>query len=205
MGKDKSDAALRLFATLPASYTLAGPSPDGRPPAITRCQTRTIALDQIVLAGDDGPAPGTRVHVKIPGLGVASGQVARQLDGGFSIALDRDPAAIAKLTPRLRWLKDYFARAASNNRSHPRHLTPPEKVVVEADGMDVATATLFDLSAAGVGIHTDLALETGTRVTVGGLPGTVMRRFEGGLGIQFDTVHGLEDVRNRLLPRSLAV
>ncbi|MCD7058613.1 PilZ domain-containing protein [Pelagibacterium xiamenense] len=189
------DERLRVFATLSASYTVAGAGSE-----VHRCRTRSIALDRIVIEAEGAPPQNAKVFLNIPGLGICSGQVSKTMPNGFVVAIALDTRAVAKLMPRLGWLKRFLARDTDNRRAHPRHLMPPYPVTLRGDDGFHAEATLYDLSCSGLAVMTDAQPDLGARLTLGGISGTVVRYFEGGLAICFDAPRPLEDLRERLFP-----
>lgn len=196
------EANLRVFVTLPASYTLARAA-DG--PVLHRCRTRSIALDRIVIEASDVPALDSKVHLNIPGIDVFSGRVSKTFGTGFVVAIALEPAAIAKLMPRLGWLKRYLSRQISNNREHPRYLLPPHTVQIRTEDGSQGLATLQDMSRSGLAIVTAVHAPVGTRVTLGGLSGTVARLFDGGLALAIEPPRPVEEIRDHLMAASLGI
>ncbi|MCD7058612.1 hypothetical protein [Pelagibacterium xiamenense] len=195
------DPMLRVFVTLPASYTVAGSRAEGEPVAVHRCRTRSIALDRIVIEADTAPPEDTKIHLNVPGLGIYAGQVQKRIATGFVVNITFDAAAVAKLTPRLGWLKRYLARQIDNRRTHARHRLPPYPVQLCADDGTEIPATLYDLSSSGLAVLTDARPAIGERFTLGGITGTVARLFEGGLALFIDPPRQLDELREQLLPQ----
>lgn len=194
-------AGLKLFATLAASYTVSHAG-RGKPSEVRACRTRSIALDRVVVEAAETLAVGTPLYLNIAGLGVCSGRVSRQLENGFVVDIDVTPAQVAKLAPKLRWLKRYYAKDARDTRKHGRQLVPPQVVaVVRKDGPPLA-ATLYDISSSGLAVRSpENPPVIGTPVTIGPIAATVVRHFSGGFAVQFDESQDIALLKAQLFPK----
>ncbi|WP_404400615.1 PilZ domain-containing protein [Pelagibacterium halotolerans] len=190
---------LRVFATLPACYTIAGTGLDDGRATVYPCRTRAIALDRIVIEAEAAPPQDAIIYLNISGLGVCRARVSKILSNGFVAAISLDAEVIAKLVPRLDWLKRHLAGTADDRRDHRRFPTPRYAVRLAGEGGLAAEATTQDLSRSGLAVLTDALPAIGAHLTLGGMPGEVVRLFEGGLAVRFDTPHPLGEVREQLL------
>jgi hypothetical protein len=191
---------LRLFATLSATYTTLSVGGGGQPRAAHPCRTRSIAIDRSVVEATTLPRLGDKVCLNVSGVGLVTGQVQRLLPGGFVLANEITRGQVAKLEPKLRWLKQYFAHTVDNRRSNERHLAPPYEVTLMAADGTAITAHLHDLSASGLGFMSTQLPTLGQTLSIGDLTGSVARHFEGGFALRLDGQYDAATLKAKLRP-----
>lgn len=197
--RDASEAAVRIFATLQARYTVIGPVVNGFSPEIGTCVTRSISTTKVVFECSERPLIGAVIHLTIATLGAWPARVSEYLPGGFAAVLDAKSSDAVKLARRLDWLKRLQNHDTRNRRTHQRFVLPPLAVELRSqDGISVP-ATLLDLSCSGAGVRASSRLPLGTLVEVNGIPGQVARCFDGGMGVRFNHLQSLADLKQKLL------
>jgi hypothetical protein len=90
-----------------------------------------------------------------------------------------------KLAAQLTWLANRHILNMPEDRRHGR-ITPrnPSGRLILANGVNIAVRVI-DISESGAAISTDQRPEIGSPVTIGKIPGRVVRHLEEGIAIEF--------------------
>jgi hypothetical protein len=152
------------------------------------CQTIDMSPGGVAIAA---PAPGVigeRVIIYLDQIGRIEGKVVRLLPNGFAVNLSATVRKRDKLAAQLTWLANRSILGLPEDRRHDR-IQPriARTVITLPDGRKVV-ARLIDASTSGAGISTELDLAMGLRIVVGKLPATVVRKFDGGVAVEFGRV-----------------
>jgi uncharacterized protein YlzI (FlbEa/FlbD family) len=152
------------------------------------CHTVDMSPGGVALVATAHGNIGERVIIYLDQIGRIEGKIARLLPNGFAVALSATVRKRDKLAAQLTWLANRSVLGLPEDRRHDR-IQPriPRTVITLPDGRKVV-ARLVDASTSGAGISTELDLAMGTRIVVGKLPATIVRKFEGGIAVEFGRV-----------------
>jgi hypothetical protein len=149
------------------------------------CQTVNISPGGVALLAPAVGILGERVIVYLDQIGRVEGSIVRHIQNGFAISFSATVRKRDKLASQLTWLANRHILGLPEDRRHDR-IQPriPRTVLTLPDGKQVV-ARLIDASTSGAGISTDLNLDMGLRIIVGKLPATIVRKFDGGIAVEF--------------------
>lgn len=128
---------------------------------------------------------GDRVIAYVDHLGRLEGKIARMLQNGFAMTISATPRKRDKLAAQLTWLANRSILNLPEDRRHGRFV--PKVVaarLVMPNGTNVGIR-IIDLSLSGAGIATPHRPEVGSLVTLGNIPGRVVRHLEEGFAMEF--------------------
>jgi hypothetical protein len=149
------------------------------------CQTLNISPGGVALLAPAVGILGERVIVYLDQIGRVEGSIVRHIQNGFAISFSATVRKRDKLASQLTWLANRHILGLPEDRRHDR-IQPriPRTILTLPDGKQVV-ARLIDASTSGAGISTDLNLDMGLRIIVGKLPATIVRKFDGGIAVEF--------------------
>lgn len=152
------------------------------------CQAHDISAGNMTLRADRSGDPGEKVILYLDQLGRIEGIVTRTFDDGFAITVIASDRKREKLTAQLDWLSNRNELDLPEDRRHAR--IAPRNPLSELHIEDGRTyqCRIIDLSLSGAGIEIDVRPAIGTPVTLGAMKGRVVRHFEDGIAIEFETV-----------------
>lgn len=128
---------------------------------------------------------GDRVIAYVDHLGRLEGKIARMLQNGFAMTIAATPRKRDKLAAQLTWLANRSILNLPEDRRHGRFV--PKVVtarLIMPNGTNVGIR-IIDLSLSGAGIATANRPEVGSLVTLGKIPGRVVRHLEEGFAMEF--------------------
>ncbi|RFC62362.1 PilZ domain-containing protein [Fulvimarina endophytica] len=143
------------------------------------------------------PDPAETIIIYADHVGRLEGQVATIFDGGFSVRTVSSERRREKLAAKLTWLTNRQIMNLAEDRRHAR-IQPenPFRDIVLDDGRRYKVK-IVDLSLSGAAVTSTVRPVIGTAVTLGAMPGRVVRYLEDGFAIEFKSVLG-EDALQRL-------
>jgi hypothetical protein len=149
------------------------------------CQVINMSPGGIALIAPVSGQPGERVIAYIDHLGRLEGQIARQFLNGFAMTISATPRKRDKLAAQLTWLANRSILNLPEDRRHGR-FTPrnPNARLILPNGVNVG-CRIIDVSLSGAGVATSHRPEVGSQVTIGNIPGRVVRHIEDGIAIEF--------------------
>jgi hypothetical protein len=128
---------------------------------------------------------GARVIAYVDHLGRLEGKIARQLHNGFAMTILATPRKRDKLAAQLTWLANRSILNLPEDRRHGRFVPKIAAArLIMPNGTNVGVR-IIDLSLSGAGIATPNRPEVGTLVTLGKIPGRVVRHLEEGFAMEF--------------------
>jgi hypothetical protein len=158
------------------------------------CWTIDVSPGGVAVLGLEKGAIGEPVIAYIDKLGRIEGQVARNFDRCFAIALQLPPAKRERLAQTLAWLVSHRTGGAPDNRERERvRLYGRRTTLTLPDGAKYRAAVI-DLSVAGAALDVGAAPAIGTRVLVGRTSGRVARLLPTGIAVEFDTQLSVDDL-----------
>jgi hypothetical protein len=158
------------------------------------CQTIDMSPGGLALVGPVVGLIGERVIVYLDQIGRVEGKIVRLIPNGFAMTLVATVRKRDKLAAQLTWLANRQILGLPEDRRHDR-IQPanPRTVLTLPDGRHVV-ARLIDVSTSGAGISTDLDFELGMRIIVGRMAATVVRKFDGGIAVEFGRIVSQADI-----------
>ena len=128
---------------------------------------------------------GERVIAYVDHLGRLEGQIARHIHNGFAMTISATPRKRDKLAAQLTWLANRSILNLPEDRRHGR-IVPrnPNARLIMPNGVNIGVR-LIDISNSGAAVSTKERPEIGAPVTIGKVPGRVVRHLEDGFAIEF--------------------
>jgi hypothetical protein len=150
------------------------------------CRTIDFSVNGVSLAAPERGKIGERVVVYLDYIGRIEGSIVRHTLFGFALALMLPGNKREKIADQLTWLVNREALGKADRR-HDRLVPNLRHCILQfADGKE-HLVKLIDISVSGAGIVTDLKIPIGTNVLLGATHGHVIRHFENGVAVEFDT------------------
>ena len=158
------------------------------------CQVVDMSPGGIAVLAPVPGNPGERVIAYIDHLGRLEGTIARLLDNGFAMTISATPRKRDKLAAQLTWLANRDILNLPEDRRHGRivprkqsgRLTLPNGIIVPCRIIDISE------SGCAIALPHDLRPEVNSPVTIGRVPGRVVRHIEDGLAIEFSRLQHLD-------------
>jgi hypothetical protein len=149
------------------------------------CQTIDISPGGLHLAAPAKAAPGERVIVYLEHLGRIEGTCVRTTMEGFAMTITATSRKREKFTAQLTWLANREELGLPEDRRHERIVPRNPRSLLTLDDGAEHPVRIIDISLSGTAISSDLDLPTGTAVKIGSTPARIIRRFDGGYGLEF--------------------
>ena len=128
---------------------------------------------------------GDRVIAYVDHLGRLEGQIARPLQNGFAMTISATPRKRDMLAAQLTWLANRNILNLPEDRRHGRFVPKIAGArLIMPNGTNIGVR-IIDISLSGAGIGTQERPEIGSHVTLGKIPGRVVRHLEHGFAIEF--------------------
>ncbi|HWM83210.1 MAG TPA: PilZ domain-containing protein [Pseudolabrys sp.] len=158
------------------------------------CQVINMSPGGLAMAAPVLGAPGERVIAYVDHIGRLEGRIVRMIDNGFAMTISATPRKRDKLAAQLTWLANSQILNLPEDRRHGRiiprrqagRLTLPDGTVVPCRVIDISE------SGCAIGIAPELRPTVGAPVTIGLVPGRVVRYIEDGLAIEFNRLQRLD-------------
>jgi len=166
------------------------------------CQVVNISPGGIALLAPVSGAVGDRVIAYVDHLGRLEGKIARQLQNGFAMTIAATPRKRDMLAAQLTWLANRSILNLPEDRRHGRfvpRITGARLILPNGTNVGVR---LLDLSLSGAGIGTQERPEIGSYVTIGKIPGRVVRHLEQGFAIEFQRMQHPDSVEENATAQS---
>jgi PilZ domain len=149
------------------------------------CQVVNMSPGGMALIAPVGGKVGDRVIAYVDHLGRLEGKIARQLQNGFAMTISATPRKRDKLAAQLTWLANRSILNLPEDRRHGRFVPKVAAArLIMPNGTNVGIR-IVDLSLSGAGIATPNRPEVGSLVTLGKIPGRVVRHLEEGFAMEF--------------------
>ena len=156
------------------------------------CRVDNVSPGGIAVISAVEPRHTERVILYVDHIGRIEGTVVRQFNGGFAVQIQATDRKREKLAAQLTWLANRHELALPEDRRHER--IQPRNPVIEMvldDGRRYQVK-IIDLSLSGAAVACAVRPANGSRLTLGTMPGRVVRQLEDGLAIEFSTLQTAE-------------
>src|SRR5689334_1088532 len=149
------------------------------------CQVVNMSPGGMALIAPVAGNVGDRVIAYVDHLGRLEGKIARHLQNGFAMTISATPRKRDKLAAQLTWLANRSILNLPEDRRHGRFVPKvAQACLIMPNGLNVGVR-IIDLSLSGAGIATPNRPEVGSLVTLGRIPGRVVRHLEEGFAMEF--------------------
>ena len=149
------------------------------------CQIINMSPGGLALLAPGIGNVGDRVIAYLDHIGRVEGKITRIIDNGFAMTVNSTARKRDKLAAQLTWLANRSILNLPEDRRHGRFVpTIVAGRLVMPNGTNVGIR-IIDLSLSGAGIGTPLRPEVGSLVTLGKIPGRVVRHLEEGFAMEF--------------------
>jgi hypothetical protein len=149
------------------------------------CQVINMSPGGMALIAPVAGSVGERVIAYVDHLGRLEGAIARPIANGFAMTISATPRKRDKLAAQLTWLANRSILNLPEDRRHGR-IVPrnPNARLIMPNGVNIGVR-LIDISNSGAAVATTERPEVGSLVTVGKVPGRVVRHLEDGFAVEF--------------------
>jgi hypothetical protein len=149
------------------------------------CQVINMSPGGMALIAPVRGNVGERVIAYVDHLGRLEGVIARHFPNGFAMTIAATARKRDKFAAQLTWLANRNILNLPEDRRHGR-IVPrnPAARLILPSGINVGVR-IIDISLSGAGVATEHRPEVGSHVTLGKIPGRVVRHLEDGFAIEF--------------------
>ena len=149
------------------------------------CQVVNMSPGGMALIAPVAGEPGERVIAYVDHLGRLEGKIARVFQNGFAMTIGATARKRDKLAAQLTWLANRHILGLPEDRRHGR-IVPRNPIgrLILPNGVNL-TWRIIDVSESGAGIASDQRPPIGTLLTLGKVPGRVVRHLEDGFAVEF--------------------
>lgn len=190
------DPSLHNISTISGRYVLG---PQARRPGVNifACRLRAISTEEFVVAAPVIGKVGEAVSATFGPFGTLRGHIARHVADGFAVALD-SASLPPDLADRIEAYRHKPWQGHANKRAEARFMpAEPRSVIILDDGVALP-CLVVDYSASGAAVSADIHPAIGASVTVGHVRASVVRLFDVGFAVHFDTLQPEDEIEDLL-------
>jgi hypothetical protein len=166
------------------------------------CQVINMSPGGMALVAPVPGEIGIRVIAYVDHLGRLEGKIARHLPNGFAMTIAATPRKRDMLAAQLTWLANRHILNLPEDRRHGRFVPKIAGArLVMPNGTNIGVR-IIDSSLSGAGIGTQERPEIGSHVTLGKIPGRVVRHLEQGFAIEFQRLQHPDSVEENATAQS---
>ena len=158
------------------------------------CQAINMSPGGLALLAPGIGSIGERVVAYLDHIGRVEGKIVRLTDNGFAMTVLATPRKRDKLAAQLTWLANSQILNLPEDRRHDRIIPRRQGARLALPDGTIIPCRVIDMSESGcaVGIAAELRPPVGAPVTIGLVPGRVVRHIEDGLAIEFNRLQHLD-------------
>ena len=160
------------------------------------CQVINMSPGGMALVAPVSGEVGERVIAYVDHVGRLEGKIARQFLNGFAMTIGATARKRDKLAAQLTWLANRHILNLPEDRRHGRFVPRnPSARLIMPNGVNIGVR-IIDVSNSGCAIGTAERPDVGALVTIGRVPGRVVRHLEDGFAVEFTRLqhpNSLED------------
>jgi len=166
------------------------------------CQVVNMSPGGMALIAPVSGNVGERVIAYVDHLGRLEGFIARTFQNGFAMTIIATARKRDKFAAQLTWLANRTILNLPEDRRHGRYVPRNTSArLILPNGLDIG-ARIIDISLSGAGIATEHRLpDVGSMVTLGRIPGRVVRHLEDGFAIEFTRLQHPDSVEDNATAR----
>ncbi|KRA42568.1 PilZ domain-containing protein [Devosia sp. Root635] len=194
MSATEIDHSLHNISTVAGRYVLGQ---QARRPGVNifACRLRTISPTGFVVSAPVIGAIGEQVSASFAPFGNLHGRIGRHVADGFAVELD---GAEPDLADRIETFRHKPWHGLADKRAEKRFMPAEPRSVIILEGGDVLPCLIVDYSASGAAISADTTPIPGAPVTIGHVPGRVVRLFDVGFAVHFDARQPPDEIEGLL-------
>ncbi len=150
------------------------------------CQVVEVSPGDCKIVMAEKPKAGERVLAYLDHLGRIDGRVMRVHSDGFSMSIDGTSRRREKLAARIEWICQSYEYGRDDGRRHVR-LEPQNRngEIKMPDGR-AYKIEIIDISLSGAAVRCNVRPALGSKVSLSGMNGSVVRHFDEGIAMEFD-------------------
>ncbi|ADZ70063.1 PilZ domain-containing protein [Polymorphum gilvum] len=152
------------------------------------CQVINMSPGGVAMITPVSGRVGERVVAYLDHIGRVEGTIAREIEGGFAIALHNTQRKRDKLANILTWLANRNELNLPEDRRHDRFVPKnPMTRMVLPDGTSFM-CRLLDVSLSGAALACTARPPLGTEVALGKMRARIVRHTEDGIAVEFAAI-----------------
>ncbi|WP_430511898.1 PilZ domain-containing protein [Pannonibacter phragmitetus] len=164
------------------------------------CQVVNMSPGGMALITPVAGRIGEKVVAYLDHVGRVEGTIAREIDGGFAVALANTPRKRDKIANVLTWLANRNELNLPEDRRHERFVPKnPITRIILPDG-SAYTCRIIDVSLSGVALSCPARPPIGTEITLGKMRARVVRHLEGGIALEFAVIQNQALLEQHMVP-----
>ncbi len=189
------DLGLHTVSAVAGRYVLGQQAP--RPGVnILACRLRAISPTSFTATAPVIGAVGEAVSASFAPFGTLHGHIWRHVPDGFAVQLDGDDADA--LADRIEAFRHRSWRGMADRRAAERFMPAEPRSVLILEHAIAVPCLIVDYSATGAAISADIHPPIGASVTVGQVPGRVVRLFDVGFAVHFEAPQPADEIEAML-------
>jgi hypothetical protein len=149
------------------------------------CKTIDIAPGGILICGPVYGAVGEKVIAYLDHLGRMEGTITRVTGDGFAMSVSATARKKDKVAAQLTWLANRKALGLPEDRRHERITPRNTRGTLRLDDDREMPARVIDISMSGAAFSADERPALGSMVTLGKVPGKIVRHLDVGVAMEF--------------------
>lgn len=191
------DHSLHNISTVAGRYVLGQ---QARRPGINifACRLRTISPTEFVASAPVIGEIGEQVSAGFAPFGALRGRISRHVADGFAVTIESDSAQQNALAERIEAFRHKPWHGVADKRAEKRFMPAEPRSVIILEGGDMLPCLIVDYSASGAAISADTHPVIGAPVTIGHVPARVVRLFDVGFAVRFDTLQPADEIEDLL-------
>jgi len=159
------------------------------------CRLRSISPTGFVASAPVIGAVGESVWATFAPFGTLRGHITRHVADGFAVAFDGADEALAT---RIDAFRHKTWHGLSDKRADKRFMPAEPRSVIILDDGSVLPCLIVDYSASGAAVSADTHPAIDALVTVGHVPARVVRHFDVGFAVRFETMQPADEIEELL-------
>ena len=159
------------------------------------CRIDSMSPAEASVLTTSPPQVAERIIVYADHVGRLEGIVTELFTGGFSMSTAATERKRERLAAQLTWLCNRDLLNLPEDRRHER-LQPenPFRDIILADGRRYKVK-IIDLSLSGAAVQSSVRPALGSQITLGAMPGRVVRNLEDGFALEFSNILAEDSMR----------
>lgn len=149
------------------------------------CHTIDISPAGLGVKATHSPSIGEPVIVYLDKIGRMEGTVVRVYDNGFALLLGGSDHKRDKLAAKIDHLKSRSEIGTQSERRDERVMPSITNSEVRLADGSVHPTQIVDISLSGAALKIDIRPTVGTRLTLAGMQGKVVRHLDDGIAMEF--------------------
>lgn len=159
-----------------------------------KCAIKYMSPTCALVTAAKMPIVGEHIVSYIDQVGRIEGHVIRISNQGFELSIYATARKKSKIAAQLTWLANKHEPGLEENRRHDRTIPRNINSEVRLEDGRTCPCRIMNVSMSGAAIEIDVIPELNTFVWLGFIKGRVIRQFETGISIEFNTVQPITNL-----------